>query len=100
MRSLSAASWPAIKRTMSSRSRASRSLVSVRMVGGIRHGLFNLFVETKRDAFHFGEVAFALLGGHRLAHLGKMPEHLGLAFSAQRGQFRQFLVGCGGDVGG
>ena len=69
------------------------------MVRRVRHGLFDLFVEAKRETLHFSEVTPALLWRHGLADFGKVPEHLRLTLRPQRAQFGKLLFGARSDVG-
>src|SRR5882724_13584157 len=53
IKSLSAASWPACNFSMSARSWASMSFVSMHLIHGIGHRLFHLPVQAEREFFHF-----------------------------------------------
>src|ERR1017187_7062470 len=92
IRSRSAASCPPASRCMSAWSRAGPSVVSMMgsRVGG--HRALDLFVETKGQALHLGQVAAALFGRHGPADFVEVPQHIGLALGAEGGDFSQLLL--------
>src|SRR5438105_1769800 len=89
-----AVSEPAARRSMSWRSAASVSMVSMNMAGmwGIAHRLFELLMGTQRQALHFLEITFALIRRHGPADFLKMPEHLRLALRAKSAQLDELLL--------
>jgi hypothetical protein len=65
--------------------------------GGGRHGVFELLVLAERELLHFREVTPALLRRHHRAYFLKMPEHSGLTFRTERGDFANHLFHIGGN---
>ena len=49
-------------------------------------------METKGEALHLGQVAAALFGWHGPADFVEVPQHVGLALGAERGDFSQLLL--------
>src|ERR1035438_1940275 len=111
IRSFSAASWPACNFSMSARSRASAGCAEASgegwasvgmLMAGVarsRHAGFHLLVRAERELLHFNKVAPALFRRHRLADGDEVLEHLRLALRPQSGDFVQFCLRFGGNVG-
>src|ERR1041385_1975798 len=87
-----------MSRSISARSRALESMMSVIMTSVVGHRLFSLFVSANGESFHFGQITPALLRRHRPADFEEMFQHLGLTLRAENGQFGQFLFSDGTDV--